>query len=206
MESHFSIEELWMPALMTNAAGRIVDWNTNLEIFLGYRPDNITGKYCYHFLCEKNPSGAPSCLKASILQRVVCLKASVIEDHCRFQRKLASQTPLFRYAVIPIYRSKRRKDFQMLHLLQPAGLNSEIVNAGDSLAHSPFSHPPDPRLSLRECEVLRFLCEGYRTANIAEALFISVHTVRSHLQHIFRKMGVHDKLQAILQARKQKLI
>jgi DNA-binding NarL/FixJ family response regulator len=60
--------------------------------------------------------------------------------------------------------------------------------------------PEDPRLarlSSREREVLWFLAEGGNKGSIARDLYISPDTVRSHLQHIFAKLGVRSKLQAV---------
>jgi len=53
------------------------------------------------------------------------------------------------------------------------------------------------RLSSREREVLRLLAEGGNKRSIATELYISPDTVRSHLQHIFAKLGVRSKLEAV---------
>jgi DNA-binding NarL/FixJ family response regulator len=53
------------------------------------------------------------------------------------------------------------------------------------------------RLSGREREVLRLLAEGGNKQSIAKELYISPDTVRSHLQHIFAKLGVRSKLEAV---------
>jgi DNA-binding NarL/FixJ family response regulator len=54
-----------------------------------------------------------------------------------------------------------------------------------------------PRLSSREKEVLRCLCDGDSNREIAQELFISEKTVKSHLRRIFKKLGVHDRSHAI---------
>ena len=48
-------------------------------------------------------------------------------------------------------------------------------------------------LSLREQEVARYLAEGHTSAQVARALHISVHTVRSHKRRIYEKLGVHSQ-------------
>jgi DNA-binding NarL/FixJ family response regulator len=55
-------------------------------------------------------------------------------------------------------------------------------------------------LTLREQEVLRHLSTGLSNKEIAEDLFISEKTVKSHLNSIFRKLNVTRRLQAILYA------
>jgi DNA-binding NarL/FixJ family response regulator len=55
----------------------------------------------------------------------------------------------------------------------------------------------DLGLSLRESEVMAFLAEGLSNHEIADALFISEHTVKSHLKSIFQKAGVASRTQAV---------
>lgn len=54
------------------------------------------------------------------------------------------------------------------------------------------------RLSQREQDVLRSLAAGLDNQGIAERLFISPETVRSHIGHIYRKLDVDSRLQAVL--------
>lgn len=51
----------------------------------------------------------------------------------------------------------------------------------------------DYDLSHRELDVLVLLMRGYDTNSVAEKLFVSPHTVKSHTYHIYKKMGVNSK-------------
>ncbi|NOR54234.1 MAG: response regulator, partial [Candidatus Aminicenantes bacterium] len=53
-------------------------------------------------------------------------------------------------------------------------------------------------LTLREKEILSILTKGHTNKEIAQTLFISEKTVKSHLNNIFRKLNVTRRLQAIL--------
>jgi DNA-binding NarL/FixJ family response regulator len=55
---------------------------------------------------------------------------------------------------------------------------------------------PVQRLSLREREVLALLGRGWSNEAIGSLLFISPHTVRTHIQNILFKLGVHSRLAA----------
>jgi two-component system, NarL family, nitrate/nitrite response regulator NarL len=55
---------------------------------------------------------------------------------------------------------------------------------------------PLSRLSPRERQVLALLSKGWDNARIGRDLFISQHTVRTHIQNILEKLGMHSKLEA----------
>lgn len=61
-------------------------------------------------------------------------------------------------------------------------------------------------LSGREIQVLRLLPSSLSNQEIADELFISIHTLRSHLKSIYTKLGVHSRLEAIEMAGKLKLL
>jgi DNA-binding NarL/FixJ family response regulator len=68
----------------------------------------------------------------------------------------------------------------------------------DRPADSPIS-----RLSPRERQVLSLLSRGWDNTRIARELFISQHTVRTHIQNILEKLGMHSKLEAATFAMQQ---
>lgn len=61
-------------------------------------------------------------------------------------------------------------------------------------------------LTLREREVLQLLAEGATTDVLAEALFISKHTARSHVRNILAKLHAHSKLEAVAIALRSGLV
>ena len=58
-------------------------------------------------------------------------------------------------------------------------------------------------LTEREYQILTLIMDGKRYAQIAESLFISVDTVRSHIRRIYEKLQVHSKTEALAEARKR---
>ncbi len=64
----------------------------------------------------------------------------------------------------------------------------------------PSDDPLEP-LSERELAVLRLLAQGHTNREIAQTLVISVNTVKSHLKSVYGKLGVHNRRQAVAQAR-----
>jgi DNA-binding NarL/FixJ family response regulator len=61
--------------------------------------------------------------------------------------------------------------------------------------------PPQlAQLTEREVEVLTLVGQGMSNAEIAEALFLSQTTVKTHLAHIFAKLSLRDRVQAVIVA------
>jgi LuxR family transcriptional regulator of csgAB operon len=60
--------------------------------------------------------------------------------------------------------------------------------------------PPTEGLTQRETEILDQLSRGYSNQHIADSLCISLHTVKTHLHNIYRKIGVGNRLLASLWA------
>src|SRR5512132_2887862 len=64
------------------------------------------------------------------------------------------------------------------------------------LSHDRTPDSPLSRLSPRERQVLALLSRGWDNARIGRDLLISHHTVRTHIQNILEKLGMHSKLEA----------
>ena len=60
---------------------------------------------------------------------------------------------------------------------------------------------PAGKLTESETRILRYLPTNLRVPEIAERLCVSVHTVRTHTRHVYEKLSVHNRTQAVEQAR-----
>jgi LuxR family maltose regulon positive regulatory protein len=56
-------------------------------------------------------------------------------------------------------------------------------------------------LSEREIEVLQLIAEGLSRQEVAEKLFLSLNTVKTHARNIYSKLGVNNQMQAVGKAR-----
>jgi LuxR family maltose regulon positive regulatory protein len=91
-------------------------------------------------------------------------------------------------------------------------IENEELKKGSAQIHSQFSNAqraPDSQfeeLSAREHEVLRLLANGMDNAQIARTLAVAVSTVKAHINHIFGKLDVHNRLEALLRAQELGLL
>jgi LuxR family transcriptional regulator, maltose regulon positive regulatory protein len=67
-------------------------------------------------------------------------------------------------------------------------------------AADPPEHLPEP-LSQAEARVLRLLQTSLSAPEIARELYVSVNTIRTHMRHLYDKLGAHRRLEAIDRAR-----
>jgi DNA-binding NarL/FixJ family response regulator len=64
----------------------------------------------------------------------------------------------------------------------------------------------DSGLSEREREVLLFIAKGFTVGEIANMLHLSAHTVATHVKHIYRKLAVHSRTEAVFEAGRMGLL
>jgi PAS domain S-box-containing protein len=80
------------------------------------------------------------------------------------------------------------------HVVGVFGQVSDVVE-------EPHTHP-ELHLTPRQAEVLRLLERGRSTAQIAEELELSHHTVRNHIRRLLRTLGASSRLEAVAVARR----
>jgi LuxR family maltose regulon positive regulatory protein len=122
-----------------------------------------------------------------------------------------------------------------LTLAQPKGYVRAFVDKGEPLAAllreaaarsvapeyvrkllAAFARPPTPPhpltqsliepLSDRELDVLHLLADGLTNQEIAQALCVSVNTVKTHLKNVYGKLGVHSRREAAAKAKELGLV
>ena len=114
---------------------------------------------------------------------------------------------LFQIARHDLYDHRRRQARSRIEPLEDdlgevgAAASPPEVRGRESRTETAFwsdqiSHPALNRLSPREREILRLLAKGWSNRRIAEDCFLSLHTVRTHVQNILMKLEMHSKLEA----------
>jgi two-component system, NarL family, nitrate/nitrite response regulator NarL len=83
----------------------------------------------------------------------------------------------------------------------PAGVHTGLMG---EIRHQ--AEPRAPALSPREQEVLRSAARGRSAREIADELFVSTATVKTHLQHIYEKLGVSGRASAVVEGMRRGMV
>ncbi|PAU88420.1 helix-turn-helix transcriptional regulator [Pseudomonas sp. WN033] len=147
--------------------------------------------------------------------RALSVQLHLLRMLFRTQRQAEAEQLLFS-ALVQAADDHLAGPFMRLIDQAPAGLAEALRRAPASalrdqlLERLPGVSGPDGRrinaalrepLSSRELDVLRCIAQGYSNQQISEALFISLHTVKSHARRINHKLGVSRRTQAVAQAK-----
>lgn len=95
------------------------------------------------------------------------------------------------------------------NLSSTISIETDIVSDTEPKRHPPVriaSTGVYAELTKREREVLALVASGITNKEISDKLFISHHTVKSHVVHIFNKLGVNDRTQAAVWAAKNDIV
>ena len=85
-------------------------------------------------------------------------------------------------------------------------IDPELVHAVSDELAGPRERDEAQGLTDRELEVLQLLAFGHTNRQIGGKLFISPDTVKTHLEHIYQKLGTNDRTAAVAEALRRRLI
>lgn len=93
------------------------------------------------------------------------------------------------------------------YVVKPFALDELLARASALIRRSEAVAPSlASALTGRELQVLRLLAEGLGHEEIARRLCVSPKTVGTHIEHIFKKLGVHSRAQAVAAAYRDELL
>ena len=87
-------------------------------------------------------------------------------------------------------------------LIEPV-LATKVLDKFSELARH---EKPDHNLTPRELQIITLLADGKTNKELASELFISEKTVKTHITHIFEKLKVRDRTEAVMCALKRGII
>jgi LuxR family maltose regulon positive regulatory protein len=114
--------------------------------------------------------------------------------------RIFDQGPTVTQLLVKAAQQGIRRDFieRILAVIRPAQTSLSGI---DQKAIHMYSLESGEQLSERELEVFRLMAGGATNQEIAEQLVITVGTVKSHINHILRKLDAHNRTEAVARAR-----
>ena len=197
----------------------IVYWSDSAQHILGYGPENVVGKLCYDLVAGRDSQNYRFCRRnCPVMENA--RRGRATEDYDILCLLPTGEEKWINISVAVLKR--KRSDFQVLHLFRDVTRRRrteefahkagtalrDLLDEEKSATHEgvePASLPL-PRLSRRELEVLRLLASGMSTRQIAVSLGVQPVTARNHITRVITKLGVNNRLQAVLYASERRII
>ncbi len=184
--------------ITTDDVGRIVAWNKPAEQLLGFPASAVHGKPLHAVLQSRDIFGNRiSC---------VCGVRETIRRGEELRRHVISVTDGFGEALRVVL---------FVRPPLPSSPRTVVYEVRPDARHQLGDRRSSDRCPARarigsltpgELRVLRILADGKRARDAAAALGVSLTTVRNHIQHLFRKLGVHTQVEAISLALRSGLV
>jgi len=180
--------------------GLIVAWNQAAEKTFGYTEFEALGKSCWELLGGRDVFGNQLCCSGCPI-RTTAFNDEKINRFQIFFDTASQQSTRFTVSTLMLLNDAGNEAF--VHLCQP---ETNSTADPERCSGKPDASNPRRALTARETEVLGLLHKGMTVAEIATVLSISPSTVRNHTQHIFSKLRVNSRFEAVALARKLSLI
>jgi DNA-binding NarL/FixJ family response regulator len=92
-------------------------------------------------------------------------------------------------------------------LIDPSVTRRLVTRFANGLAPATVDKPPAlDRLTTREREILLEVARGHSNAEIAKRLYVGEQTVKTHVSHLLTKLGLRDRVQAVIYAYENALL
>ncbi len=181
--------------------GKIFVWNKAAESILGYTSEEAVGQLCRELFGGHDLSGNPICMSPCPIKGV--LKQGDVVNHFEMATKTNEGKPIWIDVSVLYDPGDEHRSATTVHLFRDVTAAREIETLVRERLSAGKSEPPiqlpnlDEKLTQRELQILNLMRTGSTTSEMADELCISRATVRNHVQNIFGKLEVHNRLEAV---------
>ena len=195
---------------VAGAGGRILAWNPAAERILGISAREAVGKSCCDVFHGCDDAGNRLCYPGCHIQSLVRMAEPVSSYDLRARTRAG--TPVWINVSVVPFALDGESGPVTLHLFRDVTATKALLSlvheslAGGRNGNGASNGAVPPDLTRRELDILQVLADGLDTAAAAERLHVSRATVRNHVQNIFAKLGVHNRLAAVAYATRHRLL
>jgi len=185
--------------------GLVAYWNDAASRLLGLEKHQAIGKPCHDVLRGLKPSGGHLC-SPNCAVREACKNSHAPRRFEMIVQHADGAELWVEVTTVVVYDDDRPV---ALHLLSESVAAKQLTTLAESVVRRMSAAPApaaDFSLTRRENDVLALLAEGLRTPDIAERLQLAETTVRSHIQNLLPKLGVHSQAEAVVLALRSGLV
>lgn len=190
------------PAYAVNRDGVIKAWNSAAEREFGYRSSEALDHLCWELLAGQDLFGNQYCCPGCPLRETAFNNKSTNSNEMLLR---TSSKELRRFRITRLVISCCDGVDLLVHLCHPDAQVSH-GHVDNDLADPSGTNGNGHALTLREREIFSLLSEGHSTREMASSLCISPATVRNHIQNIFSKLKVRNRIAAISRGRELGII
>jgi PAS domain S-box-containing protein len=183
---------------------RIVFWNQGMQRMLGFTHDEMAGRSCASALAGTDSFGNRYCSESCPVLFIARRGETVRQYRINYRSKSGPFVPLDISVVRFVLKVSKR--MLLAHVVRHA---DEVAVVAPEPPQLPVGIHPDARarnLTTREVEILSRLAQGQSASTIAHELAISPLTARNHIQHVFEKLEVHSRSEAVSFAFRMNLV
>ena len=175
-----------------DSQGYIRYWNQRCESLLDSPMNSTASKHCSDLFSNSNCECPGGCKNQCCINQSPDMSSS---DRSEFNATLQlNQENPQAVTVGSLFLPQQKTDAASLFFtIRKATTGNNKIQQKESL---PGQNPLD-RLTRRQEKILSLAAEGMNTSEIAEHLSISLETVRNHFKHIYPKLGVHSRAEAV---------
>jgi PAS domain S-box-containing protein len=199
------------PAFAVESEGTIMAWNAGAERLFGLSAAEAIGESCGDLLKGSDECGAFCSENCAVRQSIehdrpignfdLQVETANGRQWCNVSVLTAKDNGSTRQLAIHVVRPiDLRKRLEIL--VRDFVVTNTSVTPENAVAMISSTRAPakDAELSQRELEVLRLLAHGETSRAVGALLNVSTTTINNHVQHILKKLGAHNRLEAIRRA------
>jgi PAS domain S-box-containing protein len=194
--------------------GLVRSWNRAAEELFGHAPADVLDKPCAELFQGRDALGTQICSEHCNV--IECAKHHRVTPNYDLEVLTRSGNKVWVNISILVFHDERAHHNLVVHLARNITerkkqdqLTRKLISIAkdvSSLAEDGNSLAPVSPLTEQEQKVLRLLAAGKGPARVAQELKITPRTLRNHIHHVNQKLHTRNRLEAVMQATKRKLI